>query len=272
MDEALDAIMALLRCDEPVTLKTDWFELREARLHLAPYTDPHFPIAVASTITPAGVTAAGRHGLGVLSLGAGLPGGPEMLANQWKIAEETAARHGKTMDRKNWKLVVNVHVADDDEEAMQQVKRAERHETITYFEETLGRPPGRSDDPLTDGVKMGTTLVGSVETVIRGINRLWELSAGGFGGVLFRAHEWANREETLKSYELFARYVMPRFQGSLDTVEGSNDWARSNRRTIFSPNVEAVRRAYTDAGREVPAEFRQRTSGARDVDSPPTTP
>jgi len=272
MDEALDAIMALLRCDEPVTLKTDWFELREARLHLAPYTDPHFPIAVASTITPAGVTAAGRHGLGVLSLGAGLPGGPEMLANQWKIAEETAARHGKTMDRKNWKLVVNVHVADDDEEAMQQVKRAERHETITYFEETLGRPPGRSDDPLTDGVKMGTTLVGSVETVIRGINRLWELSAGGFGGVLFRAHEWANREETLKSYELFARYVMPRFQGSLDTVKGSNDWARSNRRTIFSPNVEAVRRAYTDAGREVPAEFRQRTSGARDVDSPPTTP
>src|SRR5207245_1605085 len=84
---------------------------------------------------------------------------PEALANQWKIGEETAARHGKTMDRKNWKLVVNVHVAEDDEEALRQVKRAERHETITYFEETLGRPPGRSDDPLTEGVKMGTTLV-----------------------------------------------------------------------------------------------------------------
>jgi limonene 1,2-monooxygenase len=269
MDESLDAIMALLRCDEPVTMKTDWFELRQARLHLAPYTEPHFPIAVASTITPAAVISAGKHGLGVLSLGAGLPGGPEMLANQWKIAEETAAKHGKTMDRRNWKLVVNVHVADDDEEAMRQVKNAERHETITYFEETLGRPPGRSDDPLTEGVKMGTTLVGSVETVVRGIQRLEELSGGGFGGVLFRAHEWANREQTLKSYELFARYVMPRFQGSLDTIRESNDWARSNRKTIFSPNVEAVRRAYTDAGREVPAEFRQRTSGARDIDGPP---
>ena len=265
MEESLEAIMRLLACDEPVTMKTDWFELREARLHLAPYTEPRFPIAVASTITPAGVVAAGKHGLGVLSLGAGLPGGPEMLANQWKIAEETAARHDKTMDRRDWKLVVNVHVADEDEEAMRQVTRAERHETITYFEETLGRPPGRSDDPLTDGVKMGTTLVGSVDTVVRGIQRLQELSAGGFGGVLFRAHEWANREQTLKSYELFARYVMPRFQGSLDTVRDSNDWARGNRRTIFSPNVEAVRRAYTDAGREVPAEFRQRTSGARDL-------
>ena len=33
----------LLRCEEPVTMKTDWFELNDARLHLAPYTDPHFP-------------------------------------------------------------------------------------------------------------------------------------------------------------------------------------------------------------------------------------
>jgi limonene 1,2-monooxygenase len=272
MEEALEAIMRLLAGDGPVTMKTDWFELREARLHLAPYTEPHFPIAVASTITPSGVVAAGKHGLGVLSLGAGLPGGPEILASQWKIAEETAARHGKTMDRKNWRLVVNVHVADEDDEALRQVKRAERHETITYFEETLGRPPGRSDDPLTDGIRMGTTLVGSVETVVRGIHRLQELSAGGFGGLLFRAHEWANREQTLKSYELFARYVMPHFQGSLDTIRGSNDWARANRRTIFGPNVEAIRRAYLDAGREIPADYRQRTSGARDVDSPPTTP
>jgi hypothetical protein len=27
-------------------MKTDWFELREARLHLAPYSDPRFEIAV----------------------------------------------------------------------------------------------------------------------------------------------------------------------------------------------------------------------------------
>jgi limonene 1,2-monooxygenase len=271
MDEALEAIMRLLACDEPVTMKTDWFELREARLHLAPYTEPHFPIAVASTITPSGVVVAGKYGLGVLSLGAGLPGGPDMLASQWKVAEETAAQHGKTMDRKDWRLVVNVHVAEDDERAMHEVKRAERHETVTYFEETLGRPPGRSDDPLTEGVKMGTTLVGSVDTVVRGIERLWEYSNGGFGGVLFRAHNWATREQTLHSYELFARYVMPRFQGSVETIRGSNEWARGNRKTIFSPNVEAIRRAYLDAGRPVPPAFRERTSGARDMDLPSTT-
>jgi limonene 1,2-monooxygenase len=265
MEESLDAIMALLRCDDPVTMKTDWFELREARLHLAPYTDPHFPIAVASVMTPSGMVSAGKHGLGVLSLGAGLPGGPEAIAAHWKIAEETAAQHGKTMDRRQWRLVVNVHVAEDDELALKQVHARERHETVTYFEETLGRPPGRSDDPLREGVKAGTTLVGTPETVIRGIERLVGFSSGGFGGLLFRANEWADREQTLRSYELFARYVMPRFQGSIDSVAASNEWARSNRKTIFGPNVEAIRKAFTDAGREVPKDFLARTAGARDI-------
>jgi limonene 1,2-monooxygenase len=269
MDEALDAIMALLRCDGPVTMKTDWFELREARLHLAPYTDPHFPIAMASVMTPAGMISAGKHGLGVLSLGAGLPGGPEAIAAHWQIAEETAAQHGKTMDRGQWRLVVNVHVADDDELALRQVHAGERHETVTYFEETLGRPPGRADDPIREGVKAGTTLVGTPDTVSKGIERLLGLSRGGFGGLLFRANEWANREETLKSYELFARYVMPRFQGSLDTVAASSEWARANRKTIFGPNVEAIRKAFTDVGRPVPKRFMERTAGAADVGPAP---
>ncbi len=265
MIESLEAITRLLRCEEPVTMKTDWFELQEARLHLAPYTDPCFEIAVASTITPFGMIAAGQFGIGVLSIGAGLPGGPEAMATQWKIAEETAAKYGKSMDRKRWRIVVNAHIAEDDEQALRDVKAGERVETQTYFEDTLGRPPGRADDPLRDGVKMGTTLVGSPETITKGIRRLLEYSQGGFGGILFRAHEWANREQTLRSYELFARYVMPQFQGSLDTVIGSNKFVRDNRQRVVGGTVEAVRRAFTDHGRAVPEGYRERTIGARDV-------
>ncbi len=265
MLEALDAIMRLLACEEPVTMKTDWFELREARLHLAPYSDPLFEIAVASTITPFGMIAAGTHGIGVLSIGAGLLGGPEALAEQWKLAEEAAAKAGKVADRRKWRLVVNAHLAEDDEQALREVQAGERVETVTYFEDTLGRPPGRSDQPLRDGVKMGTTLVGSPETVTKGIHRLIELSRGGIGGVLFRAHEWANREQTLRSYELFARYVIPQFQGSLDMIAGSNQFVRDNRKRVVGGTVEAVRRAFTDQGREVPEGYRERTIGARDL-------
>jgi limonene 1,2-monooxygenase len=141
MVEALDAIVALLKCEEPVTMETDWFTLREGRLHLAPWSE-RIPIAVTSTITPFGMMAAGRHGLGVLSIGAGIPGGPEMLSKQWGIAEDEAAKHGLAMDRNDWRVVVNMHCAEDDEEALRQVKVGERLETVTYFEETLGRPPG----------------------------------------------------------------------------------------------------------------------------------
>src|SRR6186713_2088376 len=265
MEQSLAAIMALLKCEEPVTMKTDWFELKEARLHLAPYSYPHFPIACASTITPSGMIAAGKHGVGVLSIGAGLPGGPEAMAKQWAIYEETAAKHGHTADRSKWRIVVNAHIAEDDERALREVHAGERRETVTYFEDTLGRPPGRSDDPLREGVAQGTTLVGSPDTVAKGIERLLGYSKGGFGGILFRAHEWADREATLRSYEMFARYVMPRFQGSIDTTIGSNSWARENRKAVFGPTVAAVKKAFTDVGREVPDEFRSRTVGARDV-------
>ena len=268
MLESLDAIMRLLKMEEPVTMKTDWFEMKDARLHMAPYSDPCFDIAVASTITPFGMIAAGTHGVGVLSIGAGLPGGPEAMATQWKIAEETAAKHGKTMDRKKWRIVVSAHIAEDDEQALREVRKGERNETLTYFEDTLGRPPGRSDDPLTEGVKMGTTLVGSPDTVAKGIERLLGFSNGGFGGVLFRAHEWATLEQTKRSYELFARYVMPIFQGSLDPIASSNAWARDNRKQIFGGTVEAVKRAFTDHGAALPDEeiLRARTLGGRDID------
>ena len=187
------------------------------------------------------------------------------IAGQWRIAEEEAAKNGRTMDRADWRMVMNVHVAETDEAAMEQVRVGERMETAGYFEDALGRPPGRSEDPLTDGIRAGTTLVGSPETVARGIQNLWDHSEGGFGGFLFRAHDWADREQTWRSFELFARWVMPRFQQSLDMPKASYAWCVDNRKTIFGPNVDALRRAFTDSGRDVPADFGNRAAGARDI-------
>ena len=156
MDESLGAIMALLECKEPVTLKTDWFELREARLHLKPYTKGGFPIAVASATTPAGVLAAGKYGVGMLSLGAGLPGGSGetgRLLEAWpKPRRQSTAR---PISRDNWRLVVNMHCAENDELAMREVRIGERIETQSYFSETLGRPPMRSENPLAEGLAAG---------------------------------------------------------------------------------------------------------------------
>src|SRR5215469_179597 len=68
MEESLEAILLLLSSEEPVTCETDWFRLRNARLQLRPYQRPHFEVAVAAQVSPAGPRAAGRFGCGLLSL------------------------------------------------------------------------------------------------------------------------------------------------------------------------------------------------------------
>src|SRR5262252_8213039 len=61
--EGTDVIMQLLRSDEPVTFQNDRWDLREARLHLRPYSEPLFDVAVAAVASPTGAKLAGRYGL-----------------------------------------------------------------------------------------------------------------------------------------------------------------------------------------------------------------
>jgi limonene 1,2-monooxygenase len=67
--------------------------------------------------------------------------------------------------------------------------------------------------------------------------------SGGFGGFMIRVADWATREKTLHSYELFARYVMPRFQGSLAGIQVSNQWARDRREALQVNRLAGLKRA-----------------------------
>jgi limonene 1,2-monooxygenase len=49
------------------------------------------------------------------------------------------------------------------------------------------------------------------------MGRLEDLS-GGFGGLLVMVQDWATREQQRRSFELLARYVMPRYNGALAGV------------------------------------------------------
>jgi limonene 1,2-monooxygenase len=226
MEESLDVIMRLLTETEPITYRSDWFELVNATLHLRPYTKPHFPIAVASVQSPAGVTLAGKHGAGVLSLSVtvGLRGAVDPK-QQWAIAEETAAKHGKTMTRAEWRLVTPLHVAPTRAEALADVQEGGAEFLARYWVDALGNRHNvpRPDDEATlieQLVDAGQWIVGSPDDCIAAIEHLQEIT-GGFGGLLFRANEYASPEATRRSYELFARYVMPRFQGSLESLDQS---------------------------------------------------
>src|ERR1700745_763888 len=66
-DEAIGVIRRLMR-GERVTHKSDWFTLQDAALQLLPLKQ-EIPFAVASQISPSGMTLAGKHEIGVLSIG-----------------------------------------------------------------------------------------------------------------------------------------------------------------------------------------------------------
>ena len=245
MEESLEAILALLAGDEPVTRKTDWFTLEEARLQLRPYSDPCFEVAVAAQVSPAGPRAAGRFGAGLLSIGATSTGGFDALGMHWNVMEERAAEFGTTVDRRRWRLVGPMHIADTEEQARRDVDYG-LAEWIDYFQRVAAlplAPAGTEGADLVDALNAtGFAVIGTPEMAAAQVARLAEQSKG-FGAFLFMAHEWADREATLRSYELFAQYVMPRFQGSMPSLVHSRDWAAENRPRFIGSAGAAVMQA-----------------------------
>ena len=83
-------------------------------------------------------------------------------------------------------------------------------------------------------------MIGTPDDAIAKIEQLVD-HTGGFGTFLLLAHNCAAPDATWRSYELFARWVMPRFQDSLETTVGSRDWCSENRSGIFGPAMGALR-------------------------------
>ena len=246
MDESLGIIMRLLKERDPITFESDWFTLREARLHLRPYTQPHFPIAVAAAATPSGLILAGKHGTGVLSLSVlASDAAKSTLKEFWQIAEETAEEHGNIMNRDEWKLVLHVFLAETRKEAIEQARIKAGQYQRGYFENALGNssdfdgPPERIVDVM---VEKGAWCVGTPDDLVNFIHLLDEQS-GGFGGLLIQAAEWGTREQVLHSYELLARYVMPHFQGTMESLESSYDWAVDRRDELTKLRKDSLEKA-----------------------------
>ena len=239
MDEALAVLVRLLRGEE-VSHESDWFKLNRARLQMSPYSRPSVEIAVASQVSPTGARAAGTHGLGLLSLGATSDGGFNALASNWAIAEDLAKDSGKTMHRAAWRLVGPMHIAETKEQAMADV-RFGLEKWLFYFREIANLPivPDTDGDPVEAFLSMPMAVVGTPDDAEAKIQALVDQS-GGFGAFLFMAHNWANFAATKRSYELFARYVAPKFQGLNVGREASMAWVKENKHDFTNQARMAV--------------------------------
>ncbi len=212
MEQSLDVIMELMQ-NKVVTKKTEWFDLVNAHIQLKPYSQPMMEMAVASSRSLVGALAAGKHGIGMLAIGGTSDEALASHRTNWRVLEETAKANGKVADRSKWRIVTFAHVAETREQARADVKFGLANFN-RYFSEVATFPviPPGVEDPVEFLTSSGTACIGTPDDCIRHFERLWHGSEGGFGAVLLLAHNWADWQQTLRSYELMARYVHPHFQ------------------------------------------------------------
>jgi limonene 1,2-monooxygenase len=245
LDESLDVIIELMQ-GRMVTQQTDWFDLHEARLQLSSYSQPMMEMAVASARSPTGALQAGKHGIGMLSLGGTSDDALKAHAANWGVYEEAARKHGKTADRRKWRIVTFAHVAETREQALADVKFG-LADFNRYFNDVATFPiipPEISGDPAEYLTSSGLACIGTPEDCVRHFERLWKGSSGGLGGILLLAHNWADWAQTKRSYELMARYVHPHFQRHSNVLRDvSYDDAKGKRATAGLEMQKAVQAA-----------------------------
>ncbi|MFM1722895.1 LLM class flavin-dependent oxidoreductase [Rhodococcus sp. PAM 2766] len=216
LDENLDIVVRLLN-GESVTATTRTHTLVDAQLQLRPYSHPCFDIVVAGVASPTGPRLAGKHGLGLLSIGATLtPEGYDALGHHFGIMEERAAEYGTAVDRDQWRLVCPMHIAETEEQAQRDV-RFGLGEWIDYFGKVAAFPHfGSGGAAMDDMIKyMNHSGMGIIGTPAQARELIDKLAAqsGGFGSMLIMNADWADPAATKRSFELIAQQVAPHFQG-----------------------------------------------------------
>ncbi|XOV88499.1 MAG: LLM class flavin-dependent oxidoreductase [Pseudomonadota bacterium] len=227
-DEAIGVIKRLLAGEERFSYECEWFTLKDARLQLLPLQE-EMPMAVASMISPSGMTLAGKHGTGVLSIGSTSTAGLAALPTQWSFAEEAAAKHGQMVDRNNWRVVMNWHIAETRAEAIEQAKHGLRHWHNEYTVGTLMRPGAEKYQTADDAIEAmasgedSALVIGTPDDLVAAVRKMIDIT-GGFGCVIGFVHDWCSPENNMKSWDLVARYVIPEVNGLLDAYRESRQY------------------------------------------------
>ncbi|MSP42012.1 MAG: LLM class flavin-dependent oxidoreductase [Alphaproteobacteria bacterium] len=238
MAQSLDVILRLFK-GETVTEKTDWYTLNNARVHLLPYSKPYPEVAVASAVTPSGGRLAGKYDLSLLCLTATEVQGMDALDYNWQVANEISRElRGKSMNPEVLRLVGPMHIAETREKAMANVQFG-IYKWMDYFDRInlLGRegapPPGTPTDPIEAMIEAGGAVIGTPADAIAQIEKL-QKKQGEFGCFLQMGHNWADFDQTKKSYELYQRFVAPYFRKTNVNRENSIDWVKSDRDRLSS--------------------------------------
>jgi len=244
LDFDMDVLMHLLTSDEPISVETSRYKLVDARLQLDFYQDPYPPIVAAAVVSPSGPRIAGKHGTGLISVGATMKSGVDVLAMHWDVVEERAKEFGQTVSRDNWRVVGLMHLAETREKAFEDVRHGFK-DWCDYLQNTAAAPQiqvtGDDFDSYIDWItNTGSAVIGTYKDAIEHIESLVELSNGGFGNYLLFDHNWSNFANKKHHYELFSEYVIPHFKRTNVRMKASEASMRQVRAPLAQAQQEAI--------------------------------
>ena len=238
-DEAIGVIKRLFS-GERFSYESEWFTLKDAKLQLRPLQEK-MEFVVASTFTPSGMTLSGKYNTGVISIGGMASQGLKSLARQWEFAEESALKHNNQISRNNWRVLMSWHIAETRDQARAEAKDGLFRHNNEYSTAALNPIDGKifkTPDEAIDSTAFSedsTAVIGTPDDLIHKIQEMIEITRG-FGAVIGFAHDWANRENTKKSWDLVARYVIPAINSMLDDYRDSYNFVINNRDTWLRAN------------------------------------
>jgi len=186
--------------------------------HAVPLQQPHPPIALAG-ITGGSLNLCGQRGWWPLSLDLN----PRVVSRHWEAVEAGATSTGRTADRRDWRVVKEVFVAETDAEARRHARDGNLGRYFREFNLPLFRDWGllhlhKDDLDEPDSVVdldylCERWLVGSVETVTCKLTELSE-QLGGFGTLLLLGMDYADQPQAwFQSMRLLAEEVAPNVSG-----------------------------------------------------------
>ncbi|MGI9520473.1 MAG: LLM class flavin-dependent oxidoreductase [Hyphomicrobiaceae bacterium] len=243
LNEALNVIIPLLK-GETVNYKADWFECVDAKLQMPNYSHPHIEMAVASSRSPTGSYIAGLHGIGMLAMGGTSKDAMEAHCVNWRRCEDLNRENGRMANRRDWRIVTFAHVAETREQAEKDVEFGLAN-FAKYFSEVATFPiiPADIADPVTYLREKQLACIGTPDDCVEHFERIYAGSDGGCGAILLLAHNWADWQATLKSYELMGRFVHPVIQGSTAPRAASYNDAAAKYATAGEQSRAAVEAA-----------------------------
>ena len=233
--EVLDAVLKIWGADGPLDYQGEFISVKSPTpisegslgLWMKPYTNPHPPIAVAGS-SPSSSTMewAGEHGW--IPLTTSILSTPQ-IPSHWEAYSKGAAKSGITPDRSDWRICLDIYVAETTKQARQDVMECGLARTYeeyffplfktTGFFDRLKPDPSFPDDAINVEYMMDNRwIIGDPDYCLSKIKDVYD-AVGGFGTLLQLTHDWDPPEKGWKSQELFAKHIAPELRKWPSTIE-----------------------------------------------------